>query len=385
MAYLRNDAINRVNIHSSVQALAQGAGGIFFLVYMVRAGISVPMALVAQSAVFALRFALRPAVLPLAKRFGLKPLVIAGTLMLGLQYPILSEVQEVGPVLFVLVGVAALGDILYWPAYNAWFASLGDAEHRGHQVSAREAMVAAVSVIAPVLGTWALVTLGPRPMFAMVGVVQALSILPLAGVPNVAVKRVVPGMFTWARPGILLYALDAWFDSFFFMVWPIALFLALDESFAAYGGAMALAALVGAGFGLLLGRAVDLGRGRRAVAIGCSVAAAVILFRAGSLGNPWLAVAANAAGGVVMPLLIPTLGTAGYNLAKASPCPLRFGVAAEAGWDVGCIAGCLSAAALVAAGVPISATLLLALPGMAATAVVLTRYYDAGAAVRAPA
>jgi MFS transporter, DHA1 family, inner membrane transport protein len=108
------------------------------------------------------------------------------------------------------------------------------------------------------------------------------------------------------------------------MVWPIALFLTLDESFGAYGGAMALAALVGAGFGLLLGRAVDLGRGRRAVAVGCSVAAAVILFRAGSLGNPWLAVAANAVGGLVMPLLIPTLGSAGYNLAKASPCPLRF-------------------------------------------------------------
>lgn len=286
--------------------------------------------------------------------------------------------------LLILVGVAAVGEILYWPAYNAYFASLGDSEHRGHQVSAREAMVAAVSVIAPVLGTWALVTFGPQPMFAAVGVVQALAIIPLAGVPNVAVTRVAPGMFTWARPGIVIYTLDAWFDSFFFMVWPIALFLSLDESFAAYGGAMALAALVGAGFGLLLGRAVDLGRGRRAVAIGCSVAAAVVLFRAGSLGNPWLAVAANAVGGVVMPLLIPTLGSAIYNLAKASPCPLRFNVAAEAGWDLGCIAGCLSAAALVTAGVPLSATLLLGLPGLAATAVVLTRHFGGAAARREP-
>jgi hypothetical protein len=43
------------------------------------------------------------------------------------------------------------------------------------------------------------------------------------------------------------------------------------------------------------------------------------------------------------------------------------------------------AAALVAAGVPISATLLLALPGMAATAVVLTRHYGAAPGpIRAP-
>ena len=375
MAYLRNDAINRVNIHTSVQALAQGAGGIFFLVYMVRSGVSVPMALAAQAAVMALRFVLRPMVVPLAKRVGIKPLVVAGTLVLALQYPILAEVQGVGFVLLTLVVVAAIGDILYWPAYNAYFASLGDTEHRGHQVSAREAMISVVSVVAPLLGTWALVTFGPRPMFALVGVVQALSILPLAGLPTVEVKRQAPGALKWSRPGMLLYLLDAWFDAFFFMVWPIALFLALDESFAAYGSAIALAALVGAGFGLLLGRAVDLGRGRRAVAIGCSVAAAVILFRAGSLGNPWLAVAANAAGGLVMPLLIPTLGSAVYNLAKASPCTLRFNIAAEAGWDLGCIAGCLSGAALVATGVPISATMILALPGIAAMAVVLTRHY----------
>ncbi len=375
MAYLRNDAINRVNIHTSVQALAQGAGGIFFLVYMVRSGVPVPMALAAQAAVMALRFVLRPMVVPLAIRVGVKPLVVAGTLVLALQYPILAEVQGVGVVLFALVVVAAIGDILYWPAYNAYFSILGDSEHRGHQVSAREAMISAVSVVAPLLGTWALVTFGPRPMFALVGVVQALSILPLAGLPRVEVKRHAPGALKWSRPGMLLFVLDAWFDAFFFMVWPIALFLTLDESFAAYGSAIALAALVGAGFGLLLGRSVDLGRGRRAVAIGCSVAAAVVLFRAGSLGNPWLAVAANAVGGLVMPLLIPTLGSAIHNLAKASPCPLRFNVAAEAGWDIGCIAGCLSAAALVASGVPISATMVLALPGIAAMAVVLARYY----------
>jgi hypothetical protein len=48
MAFLRNDAVNRVNLHSGIQALAHGAGAIFFLVFLLRAGISVPAALVAQ-------------------------------------------------------------------------------------------------------------------------------------------------------------------------------------------------------------------------------------------------------------------------------------------------------------------------------------------------
>ena len=45
MAFLRNDAVNRVNLHYGIQALAQGAGGIFFLVFLLRAGVSIPVAL----------------------------------------------------------------------------------------------------------------------------------------------------------------------------------------------------------------------------------------------------------------------------------------------------------------------------------------------------
>ena len=64
---------------------------------------------------------------------------------------------------------------------------------------------------------------------------------------------------------------------------------------------------------------------------------------------------ANALGALLLPLLIPALGTAVYNLAKASPCPFRFHMATEGGWDVGCFAACLLAAALLAAGAPLSA------------------------------
>jgi hypothetical protein len=56
MAFLRNDAINRVKVHSGIQALAQGAGGIFFLVFLVRAGVAVPVALTAQAGILFLRF-----------------------------------------------------------------------------------------------------------------------------------------------------------------------------------------------------------------------------------------------------------------------------------------------------------------------------------------
>ncbi|MEJ0013281.1 MAG: MFS transporter [Bauldia sp.] len=380
MAFFGNDAINRVNLHSGIQALAQGSGGIFFLVFLLRAGVSVPHALVAQAAILGGRFVLRPAILPLAKRWGLKPLLIAGTLGLAVQYPLLAEVDGVGPQLVLLLCVVSVAEILYWPAYNAAFAALGDAEHRGHQIAAREAVVAVVGVVAPLIGAWALVTGGPRIAFAAVGVIQAIAVLPLIGIPNVAVKQEAPGALRAARLGVMLTAFDGWFDAFYIIIWQIALFVSLGESFAAYGGAMAVAGLVGGACGLFLGRIIDAGHGRRAVAIAFSVAAALVAFRSASLPVPWVAVLANALGAVLWPLLLPALGTATYNLAKAAPCTLRFNIVLEAGWDVGCASACLITAALVATGVPLAWSILLALPGLAFGARLLWRYFPAASA-----
>jgi hypothetical protein len=56
-----------------------------------------------------------------------------------------------------------------------------------------------------------------------------------------------------------LFLADGWIGAGYHFVWQIALFLSLGESFVAYGGALALAALVGAVAGLVLGRHIDAG------------------------------------------------------------------------------------------------------------------------------
>ena len=375
MSYLLNGAINRVNLHTGIQALAQGAGGIFFLVFLLRAGISEPLVLLAMAGVVTGRFLLRPAILPLAKRFGIKPLLITGALILALQYPLLAEVNGIGPALYAFIAVAAVGDVFYWPSYHAYFAALGDDEHRGHQIGAREALAAVVGIAAPLIGAWAVVTAGPRLAFAAVGLVQALSVVPLVGVPNVAVKQAAPGTLKAARLTVALMAIDGWFDAGFFFAWQIALFVSLGGNIPAYGGAMALAGLFGAGGSLLIGRHVDLGHGRRAVAIAYGAAAAVVLLRGLSLGSPWLAVAANALGAFALPLFVPAIGTALYTMAKASPCTLRFNIATEAGWDVGAFIGCVAAAGFFYYGLSLSAGILQAVPAALAAALLLRRYY----------
>jgi hypothetical protein len=102
----------------------------------------------------------------------------------------------------------------------------------------------------------------------------------------------------------------------------------------------------------------------------------VVLLRAASFGSLWLAVAANAAGALVSASVIPTMMTPVYNLAKASPCPLRFNIVTEGAWDIGCGAACLLAAGLAAAGLSLGTAVLLALPGTTAAVELLSRYYD---------
>ncbi|MBX7199434.1 MAG: hypothetical protein K1X51_08635 [Rhodospirillaceae bacterium] len=375
MAYFANRAVNLLNLHYAIHSVALFGSGAFFFVYLLKAGVPVPGVLASLAGILAGRFLIRPAVVPAAARFGLRPVLIVGTLFTALQFPLLAMVDGIGPALFALCAVASVGDTLYWTSYHATFASLGDLEHRGHQISAREAVVAAIGIVSPVVTGWALVTFGPRIAFGATALVQVAAALPLLGIPNIPVARDVPGAIKAALPGILLFITDGWITTGFVVVWQIGLFLTLGESFLAYGGALAVAAVAGAAGGLALGRFIDRGHGLKVLWLAVLALAAAISLRAGALGNPALAVVANATGAFVLCLYMPMLMTAVYNQSKQAPCTLRFHVATEGGWDAGGSAACLITAAAVSQGAPLVAGVLLALLGAVATFILLRRYY----------
>ena len=374
-AYFRNTTVNLLNLHYGIHSLALSGSGAFFAVFLLQSGVPAPAVLAAFAAILLGRLTIRPSVLVLARRCGLKPLVIAGTIGTGLQYPLLAEVHGVGPTLYLLCAVSAVADTFYWTTYHAYFASLGDVEHRGHQLGAREAVAAIVGIVGPLVTGWALTTFGPRVAFDATAVVLLIAALPILGTPNVPVARSAPGALAGAMPGVLLFLTDGWLAVGYVFVWQIALFISLGESFTAFGGAMALSALVGAASGLVLGRLIDAGHGTHAAAIALLALVITVTLRALSFGNAPLAVFANACGALVSCLYVPALGTAVYNQAKRSPCALRFHIAAEGGWDVGGAAACLIEAALLALGAPIGVGIMLSLVGGIGTFVLLRRYF----------
>jgi MFS transporter len=375
MAFFRNNAVNLFNFHYAIHSIALSGGGAFFGVYLLKAGVSVPAVLVAIGLIQAIRFVMRPIVIWFAARSGLRQTVIAGALLSVLQYPLLAEVDGVGAVLYAFVVVSAIGDTFYWSSHHAYFAKLGDDEHRGAQVGVRMAAQTLVGIFSPFVTGWLLVTWGPRVAFDASAVIVMVGALPLLWTPNVPVARHVAGGFRAALQGTALFIADGWVDAGVNFVWQIALFQSLGENLLNYGGALAIAAIVGSGSGMILGRFIDAGHGVRMVWIAVGMFSTMIVLRAIACGHPVLAVGANALGPLGACLYAPALMTSVYTQAKRSPCVLRFHIATEGGWDIGNVAGCFVSAGLIASGVPLPSAILLSLIGTAVTFVMLRCYY----------
>lgn len=375
MAYFRNRTVNLLNLHYWIHAVAVTGGSAFFVTYLLKAGVPAPTALSSFALILLGRFLIRPLIVPLTVRWGMRTMVIVGTLLTALQFPLLAEVEGVGYMLAILIVVSSVGDTVYWSTYHAYFAILGDDEHRGHQIGVREAVTALVGVVSPLMTGLLLVTYGPRAAFSLATVFCIASALPLLRTPEVRVAPAVSGAFRASIPGLLLFVADGWIMAGYVFVWQIALFTSLNEDFLAYGGALALAAIIGGIGSLTLGRHIDAGHGSRAVVYAFGTFALIIVLRAVATGDATVAVLANALGALGACLYVSTLMTAVYTQAKRAPCPLRFHVATEGGWDIGGASGLLTAALAMRMGLPIWTGILMSLLGVAAMVVLLQRYY----------
>ena len=137
MAYLQNRTVNLLNLHYGIHMLVLNGAGAFFAVFLLKEGVPAPIVFASVALVVGTRFCIRPSVLILARRFGLRATVVIGTIVSAVQYPVLAEVHGVDAMLLAFCITAAIGDTFYWTSYHAYFAALGDAEHRGQQLGAR--------------------------------------------------------------------------------------------------------------------------------------------------------------------------------------------------------------------------------------------------------
>jgi len=378
-----NPDVNRLIAHTMLHQLAWGLSGVFLGVFLLRQGISPANIFLAVAAIFVLRFIFRPLVPITVSAIGSRRTLVLGTLLFALQYPSLALVHGIGPALLLYCGVTALGDAFFWTCYHAFYATAGDAERLGSQIGQRSLLGALVGAFGPALGGFLLAAFGPWSAFGAATVIEVAAILPLLKVKAPHFERIAPpGAFAAARRGVLLFCTDGWITCCSAFAWDMLAFRVLGARFDTFGGMLTAAALTGSLGSAIFGRVIDTRHARRAVWVSVAVSVFCLLMKSVSGFSPVMVVGAAIVSNLLGGLYIPSLMTAVYNEAKFAPCPLRFQLAAEGGWDLGGALGCIAGAAACTLGMPLQAVILLALPGVAAQGYLLSGVYAVGGRVR---
>ena len=378
LKFFTNRDINRLGVHAALVSFAWCMAGIFFTVYLLRAGLAPTQIFLAAAAILALRFALRPLVVIIALKIGLRRALILGTLLSAIQFPAIALVHGVGLALLLFCAISSLSQVFYWTCYHAFFASLGDIDHRGKQIGARQALSAIAAVIGPAAGGIMLTIFGPWIAFGAAFAVQVAAILPLLHIEEPKIAQPSPrGAFAAASMGILLFFADGWIQSGAATAWTIIVFQALAARYDNFGGLLAVAALGGALGGMVLGHVIDMGHGRPSVWFNAVILATGLILQSISGRHPFAVVAITIGITLFSGLYLPYWMTAVYNAGKIAPCTFRFHFAAEGGWDAGGVLASLIAAAICTTRLPIEAVIVLALPMVAVQAWLVDASYAA--------
>ena len=364
-----------ITLHSALQSFAENTGGLFMTAFLVAQGVSQPLALASFAGLVMTRYAMRALILPLAIARGLKTVILIGIAVRAAGYVLLGFVTRADGWMLAYVLAMGLGSVLYWTAWHGYNAAIAQGASRGRQVSLQQAATAGVAIVAPVIGGLIHDHMGPVAGFALIAAIQLAAAWPLLAAPDVRVAADVqmdPAMIRFARP---LYCAEGLHSGAVNVVWNLALFVSLGERFGAFGGTLALSGACAAGASLLVGRRIDAGQGRIMVPLAYGCAGLAVLVKVVSWHHPYAAIGATALGALVTPITQVALLAPLYTMARQSACPLRFAMATEAGWDLGCALACMLAAGALALGVSYSWPILSGLVGVATVTLMLAHWY----------
>lgn len=368
--------MTRMQAHSALQQLAINMSAVFSAAFLLRQGLKPGEVFLTYAAIFALRIAFRPLIMPLMPALGMRRMLIAGSFLIALQYASVAIVTGYDWTLAVYVVFTAFSNMLYWTLYHPVFAAAGEAHNRGKQLGARQVLTALTGIAGPSISGLLLNYAGPWAAFGAAGLIAIVSIWPLMRIQDYPVASTAPPG-TW-RASLMCSALFM-SDGFLWlgsgMAWTMLLFDRMGGRFDAYGFVLALAAIAGASASFTVGHSIDLGHGRKAVMITVAAAAVVYAMRALVGADTFSLLIVVVLSTVLIHLYTPTFMTAYYNEAKKAPCTFRLQCAAETGWDTGAVLGCLCAAAMLGGGLSLQNVIWLAAVPVIAEGLLLNTIY----------
>lgn len=213
----------------------------------------------------------------LIKLFGMRRLMIISVpfALLGMGVMYFWEVNPIS-VLFTHILLITLYKVLYWVPYHVDFALFADRKARGRQLSVLLNISELVLVFTPLLGGFIIAVYGFQSIFIISTIIFLAAIPSLFLISSNPKEEYSYGYFETFkhlfkkenRPILLGYSADGAQATVSSVIWPIFIFLLLDEKFLTVGIVASLTLIVVIVFQLLVGDLIDRWSRKKVLTIG---------------------------------------------------------------------------------------------------------------------
>jgi MFS family permease len=154
--------------------------------------------------------------------------------------------------------------MLYWVPYHTDFAKFSNKKTRGKQLAFLAAIASIVSIFIPMVSGFIITAYGYSVLYILAVLIFVLSIIPLFLIPNVKENytygywRTYKELFRKSHRGLLLsYGADGMQSMVGVIVWPIFIWMLLNQSYQAVGIWSSLIVLVSVVAQLIMGDLAD--------------------------------------------------------------------------------------------------------------------------------
>ncbi len=255
--------VRELFVATAILDLATAMVMIFEPIYLYRQGYGLRGVMLFYLGVYVLYFFLMPLGAKFAKNKGFEKSIFIGTVFQVVLYGALLAIQYFPSAVIIAVFCYALQKTFFWPGYHADFAWYGQKDEWGKEIGNMIVISSVVYIIGPFLGGLILALSGFTILFVVVSVLILMSNIPLL----ITREQFEPSEFSYWRAYRRLFRAEnrRKFISYIgfgeelivLTVWPIFIYLAVQDNLFSVGGLIALSTLATSVAVLYIGRLTD--------------------------------------------------------------------------------------------------------------------------------
>lgn len=269
-SFLHPSALPSLATNRLLAFAASSIVGVFLPIFLYEFfDLSITTVLLWYSINFAVKLPFQVLAAKIFSRIGLVPSMIIGTvgiMIFYLMFFFLSSGSSYDP--FILMGIGITGLMLvscfYWSPFHIDFAEFSPKKKRGTQLAKLYAIQQVVSVAAPLLAGWVIMTYGFRINFFLGLVFAAASVIPLFLLPTFRVKyefgfiesykKLFSKRFRAMSGSMMAYGAESIVGV---VVWPIFLFAVFEGKYLEIGAFATVIVVIGFILELFIGKGTD--------------------------------------------------------------------------------------------------------------------------------